>query len=81
MDMPSDEELETASLWLKANEGVEFDEAIRCKAVAEWLEFMRRERYLRRAARDAGVPVARLRRKLAEQAQASSLAPSDLTHT
>ena len=65
MKMPSTEALDVAIAWLECNEGTG-DEGAACKAVASWLEHMNREAWLRHEARAAGVPVARLRRKLAQ---------------
>lgn len=64
--MPSIEALDTAIEWLRCNEGDD-GEADRCRAVANWIEHEERERTLRRAAREAGVPVAAVRRRLAEE--------------
>ena len=63
--MPSDAALDIAIMWLRDNEGDE-GEADACKSVADWLDSEKDERWLRSQARAAGVPVARLRRKLRE---------------
>lgn len=65
MKMPPDAKLNTAIAWLESNEG-EGDEGAACKAVAAWLEHQRDERLIRSAAREGGVTVAALRRKLAQ---------------
>lgn len=70
MKMPGTDDLNTAIAWLRSNEG-DNGEADRCAAVADWIEYEERERYLRLAARDAGVPVARLRRRIRETADAA----------
>jgi hypothetical protein len=63
--MPGTDTLDTAIAWLRSNEG-DNGEAERCAAVADWLEHEERERALRSAARQAGVQIARVRRRLAE---------------
>lgn len=67
MKMPPDDALDTAIAWLRDNEG-DGGESDRCKAVADWLNHEQIERALRDHAYKAGVPVASLRRKLAENA-------------
>jgi len=62
---PTDEQLYTAIAWLRCNEG-DHGEREGCEAVAAYLEHWAFENMLRREARKAGVPVARLRRKLLE---------------
>lgn len=64
--MPSDEMLGVAIMWLEHNEGEE-GEADACRAVAQWLKHERMERMIRREARRAGIPPARLRRLLHEK--------------
>lgn len=66
MKMPSTEAIDIAVEWLQANEGVG-QEGDACKAVAAWLDHVNREAWIRHEARARGVPVARLRRKLAEE--------------
>jgi hypothetical protein len=66
--MPGTDALNTAIAWLEANEGEENGERDACQEVAQWLIQQERERYLRHAARNAGVTVARLRKRLIEQA-------------
>jgi hypothetical protein len=64
--MPTQEQICIAVLWLRSNEG-EGPEGEACRAVAEWIDHAAGEDFLRRQARKAGVPVAALRRKLAER--------------
>lgn len=66
MKRPSYDELLLAADWLDENEG-DGGEAYSCKAVAKWLREVAEDRLIRSEARQAGVPVARLRRKIAEQ--------------
>jgi hypothetical protein len=66
MKMPGDDELDTALAWLRSNEG-DAGEAKRCNAVADWIEYQERERYLRKTARAAGIPLAALRRRLEQE--------------
>lgn len=66
MKRPTTEQLDTAVAWLNSNEG-DNGEAERCKAVADWLEHQERETVLRNAAREGGISVKALRRKLAER--------------
>lgn len=67
--MPTEDEIGTAILWLRNNEG---DEAPRCKAVADWLEAYTEDHLLKTTARAHGIPVARLRRKLEEKRRLGS---------
>lgn len=70
--MPSDELLDIAIAWLEVNESENgTDEREACLATARWLAHLRDERLLRTEARLAGVPVAKLRELLAEQAKAT----------
>lgn len=64
--MPPQDQIDIAVLWLQSNEGVD-GECEACQAVAAWVDHLAREAFLRKAAREGGVTVARLRRKLAEQ--------------
>ena len=65
--LPTAEQFGTAIMWLENYESAdEAGEA--CRAVAEWLEYQEQERTLRLAAREGGVTVARLRRKMATMA-------------
>ncbi len=63
---PTDQQFETALLWLQSNEG-DAGEAEACQAVADWIERCRTQDMLRQTARQAGVSVVALRRKLAER--------------
>lgn len=63
MKCPTQEQMDTAIMWLRSNEGVD-GESERCEAVAAWLDDMMLQKQLREAARSGGVPVAALRRKL-----------------
>lgn len=65
MKMPTTEQMDIAVMWLESNEG-EGEEGEACQAVAGWLEHQNKEAFLRREAKANGVPVAALRRKLAE---------------
>lgn len=67
MRMPGTDELNTAIAWLRSNEGSN-GEADRCAAVADWIEHEETERYIRHTARQAGVTIAAVRRKIAEKA-------------
>jgi hypothetical protein len=63
--MPEDDDLDIAILWLREYETEpERSAALR---VADWLDATKEDRFVRHAARKAGVPVAALRRKLEEQ--------------
>jgi hypothetical protein len=64
MKMPPQDQIDIAIAWLETNEG-EGAERTACEAVAEWLAAVSFEDHLRRSARNAGVPVAALRRKMA----------------
>jgi hypothetical protein len=63
MRMPSTEQLDTAIAWLRTNNGTN-GEAGNCVAVAAWLDNIDQNRILRETAREAGVPVSRLRERL-----------------
>jgi hypothetical protein len=63
-NVPTDRQFETAILWLENNEG-DAEEAEACRAVASWIERWRADKMLKDTARQAGVSVAALRRKLA----------------
>ena len=54
--------LELAALWLENNEG---DERTDCLKVARWLRHQAQQKELRDVAREGGVSVSALRRKLA----------------
>jgi hypothetical protein len=60
---PSDEAVQIATEWLGVNEGDD-GEAEACPRVAAWLRQQVMQRMVRSAAREAGVPVARLRKAL-----------------
>lgn len=62
---PTDQQIETALLWLRGNEGDEYESGA-CAAVARWIENEMRDRALKQAARKAGVPIAKARRALAK---------------
>lgn len=62
--LPTDQQVGVAVMWLRLNEGKD-GETEACHAVADWIEHEAFEAMLRSEARSAGVPVARLRRKLA----------------
>lgn len=64
MRMPGPDALNAAITWLRLNEGGD-GEAEYCAAVADWIEHEERERMLRSVARETGVTVATLRRRLA----------------
>jgi len=64
---PSEEDFNIALMWLENNEGGE-GEAEACQRVADWLRNLMDDGYLRRKAREAGVPVAKLRQRLREMA-------------
>lgn len=61
----TDAEFDLAAAWLRCNQGPDGEHEA-CEAVAAWIEHHVYERWLRRQARAAGVPVAPLRRKMAE---------------
>lgn len=69
--MPSEWQVDAAVAWLRCNEGP-MGESDACRITADWIDYIAHEDFLRRQARLAGVPVARLRRKLAEQERAAS---------
>jgi len=66
MRMPPQEQIDVARMWLESNEG-DANESAACKAVAAWIDHMAREAFLRQAAREGGITVATLRRRLAER--------------
>ena len=61
--MPGTDQLNTAIAWLRCNEG-DNGEAENCQAVADWIEYMEREAFIRSTARSSGVTAAEVRRKL-----------------
>lgn len=68
MRMPSEEAIDTAIAWLQCNEAGGQEQRA-CEQVAAYLDHMLDERYLRAAARRFGVPIARVRNKLAKLAE------------
>lgn len=70
MRMPKDTDIDLAILWLQHNEG-DGDEAVACKAVAEWLDHMKLERMIKSTAKVAGTTPAAVRRRLNELAERS----------
>lgn len=66
MRMPERDAIATAIEWLECNEGGG-DEATGCSEVAAWLRYELGERDLRDAARRAGLPVAVVRRRVADK--------------
>lgn len=67
MKMPTKDQIEMAIAWLEYNDG-DHGESDACGAVAQWLDHLSREDYLRKAARQGGVPLRALRAKLSERA-------------
>ena len=65
MKIPPIADIELAAEWLRNYEGE--PQSGRCRTVARWIESLAREHELRAAAREGGVPVAALRRKVAQQ--------------
>jgi|GEM_PF-2718621 len=63
--IPSDFAIVVALDWLRCNEGTG-GEAEACREVADWIAATVDDANLRNAARRAGVPLSRLRRRLAE---------------
>lgn len=63
---PTQEQIDTAVLWLGINEG-DGRERESCEAVALWLAEEIRDRYIRSAARSAGLPMAKVRARLKGQ--------------
>lgn len=60
---PTPEQFEIALLWLQSNEGTE---SPACLAVANWIESWRTDQMIKATAREGGVSVKELRRRLAE---------------
>lgn len=71
--MPPDDQIQIAVMWLFHNDGIGAEEDA-CKSVAKWLEQEVAERALRSAARQAGLPLAVARERIA-QANATEYAP------
>lgn len=69
MSKPSDEDYTTAIQWLRFNDGGD-GERESCSRVAEWLEGVRTASMIRSLAKEAGVPVAAVRRRLKERGAA-----------
>lgn len=65
---PPRETLDIAIAWLRANEG-DGPERPACLAVAAYLEAIETDRTIKAAAREAGIPVAKVRQRLAAQAR------------
>jgi hypothetical protein len=65
-DMPTQEQINIAVHWLQSNEG-DVEEQAACEAVADWINALVFNAYLLKAAREAGVPVAKVRKKLLEK--------------
>jgi hypothetical protein len=68
MKRPCLEDIETACMWLEANEG-EDGESEACSRVATWLASFARSAELRSAAREAGCSVKYLRKIIKENSQ------------
>lgn len=64
---PTEDQFNIAIEWLRNNEGQE-DEAEACQTVAKWLDAQAAKFIIQDAAKEAGVPVTALRRKLKENA-------------
>ncbi len=67
MPLPTDGQMDIAIMWLRNNEG-DGGESDACRAVADWLSARQGDRFLRSEARKAGVPIAKLRARLAARA-------------
>lgn len=65
MKRPTQEQIDTAILWLQTNDGRD-GESVACNTVAQWLGHMQREAAVNSLARKVGVTPARMRLKLAE---------------
>lgn len=65
MKRPTQEQIDTAILWLQTNDGRD-GESVACNTVAQWLDHLMREAAVKSLARKVGVTPARMRRKLAE---------------
>lgn len=63
MGTPTRNQIDVAILWLRTNEG-DNGESEACAAVADWLQDLERNKFLRRKAKEAGIPVAALRQRL-----------------
>lgn len=69
---PTPDQIAVACEWLRFNEG-DGDEGPSCHAVADWLEHVAQQDFLRSEARKAGVPVGALRKRLAAIAKAKGV--------
>jgi len=63
-DIPSEEDFDVAIGWLDINEG-EDGEKEACRRVAAWISEYSENRRIRTIARENGIPVGALRRRLA----------------
>lgn len=63
MKAPTPDQMRLAAEWLRENEG-EGEERESCQAVAAWLKHQADASDLRQACREAGVPVAKIRKRL-----------------
>jgi len=70
---PTDDQFNTAIAWLQANEADTndgYDEKAACEAVAAWLDEYRFNQMLREKARELGVPVSAVRKRIKEMEKA-----------
>jgi len=67
LSAPSVEDLRLAALWCESNEGDD-NERLPLARVAEWLEAQAEAKELREAAKEHGMPVAKLRAALVKRA-------------
>lgn len=65
MKRPTEEQMNIAIHWLENNEGVG-EEQDACVAVGRWLDKLLSDDVVRKHARDAGIPVATVRRRIRE---------------
>lgn len=68
---PTEDQFETAVMWLQSNNG-DAGEATACRVVADWIERQRQADMLRHVAREAGVSVSQVRKRLAGKGDADS---------
>lgn len=68
---PTDQQFEVATMWLHSNEGDEA-ESEACRTVAAWIDRYRNDAMMRNVAREGGVSVAELRRRLAGEQPAAT---------
>lgn len=71
MKTPTAEQMTAAAEWLRINEGEE-GEAEACEAVADWLDQQAEAKTLRLIAREHGVPVAAVRKRLSHFHQSAT---------